>query len=85
MSPKLHKLCSIIDVCIESFLVNALALERRYQKKEKKKQIEAGKGVLKGLIIIKMVINTILYRLLGIGDGCRFIFVTNITFSPTSQ
>jgi len=38
--------------------VNALALERRYQKKEKKKQIEAGKGVLKGLIIIKMVINT---------------------------
>ena len=45
-----------------SFSVNALALERRYQKKEKKKQIEAGKGVLKGLIIIKMVIYTIVYR-----------------------
>merc|ERR1712131_283013 len=37
--------------------LNALALERRYQKKEKKKQIEAGKGVLKGLIIIQMDVN----------------------------
>ena len=40
------------------FSVNALALERRYQKKEKKKQLEAGKGMLKGLIIIEMVSET---------------------------
>lgn len=37
--------------------LNALALERRYQRKEKKKQIEAGRGVLKGLIITKMDVN----------------------------
>ena len=35
--------------------VNALALERRYQKNEKKKQKESGKGVLKGLVVTDVV------------------------------